>query len=88
MKKHKNRIEIVGAYYIRMVIGGVILENGRFYQTKAAVLRAVRKINRSLFDPTKNGSYGILGDLPIYDYDGIDPKIGVENKRAKYEIIQ
>ncbi len=76
MKKHKNRIEIVGAYYLRIIVSNTIFESEQFYETKSGALRAAHRINDKI-------AYGLLS---IYDYDGVNPGIG--NKNAKYTILQ
>jgi hypothetical protein len=55
--KDKNRIEIVGAYYLRIVIGKHKLESDKFYELKSSVLRAAKDLSAILI-------------LPIYDFDG------------------
>jgi len=55
--KHKNRIEILGSYYLRIRIGKFVFDSPDFYQTKSSAMRAAKSISAQLI-------------LPIYDYNG------------------
>lgn len=85
MKKHKNRIEIVGAYYIRIIVGKLIFEGQQFYETKSGALRAARNVNENMAVMINNSLDSGNYYLHIYDYDGDYP--GVGNEKAKYKII-
>jgi hypothetical protein len=95
MKKHENRIEIVGAYYLRIVIGRWKFDHNEFYETKSSAIRAARRISDRLLDskPVESAD-NTLENLPIYDYDGAFPyPVQFDNsdiygvKNAKYKII-
>jgi len=83
MKKHKNRIEIIGAYYLRIIIGRNVFESQDFYDTKSSAIRAAYRISRSLFTPDVIHS---LNPLLIYDYNGDMPGLG--NKNAKFKVLE
>ncbi len=86
-KKHKNRIEVVGAYYIEIIIGKIRFKCEKFYETKSSALRAARRISKTLSCLDRKEvfySADNFNNLPIYDYDGIYP---VGKERAKYEVI-
>ncbi len=58
--KDKNRIEIIGAYYIEIVIGKNRFKLDKFYEFKSSALRTAKNLSAILI-------------LPIYDYGGYDP---------------
>jgi len=72
MKKHENRIEVSGAYYVEVIIGKHKFESDKFYELKSSALRAAKDLAAILV-------------LPIYDYNGYDPGW---HRNAKYKIIE
>lgn len=83
MRKHKNRIEIVGAYYLRIIVGRSVFESQTFYETKSSAIRAAYRISLNLFTPDVINS---LNPLLIYDYGGEVPGIG--NRKAKFKVLE
>lgn len=73
--KDKNRIEIVGAYYLRIVIGKQRFKLDRFYELKSSALRAAKDLAAILV-------------LPIYDYDGYNPVYNTNYKIIESENAQ
>lgn len=70
--KDNNRIEIVGAYYLRIIIRKHKFSSDQFYELKSSALRAAKDLSAILV-------------LPIYDYNGEDPGW---HHNAKYKIIR
>lgn len=54
--KDKNRIEIIGAYYLRIRIGKFVFGSGDSYKLKSSAMRAAQFLSAQLV-------------LPIYDYN-------------------
>lgn len=73
--KDENRIEIIGAYYLRIVIGKLKFDNENFYERKSSAMRAAQSLSGRLV-------------LPIYDYNGHDPYWGIPCPKKEFKIIE
>lgn len=85
MVKHKVRIEVFGAYYVRLIVSRVELEvrnHGGYYKTKSNAIKAAKALREAITDAHNLSDGTEFNSIPIYDYDG-----RLATRGNSYEVI-